>query len=262
MNTYFFAPQTEVQALFNTRYKFYRIGNKTILAEVMTFENPIFNPNGLEKRTPHPQAQKNFPDFEEFEKCEEDYERSKTIAINRARKRVFDLCANNAECDLFCTLTLDPKQISRTEWCDIVPKLSTWLDNRVRRNGLKYILVPEHHKDGEAIHFHGVMNASALKLADSGKLDKGKTVFNIVSWKYGFTTAKRIGETEQDRIAATKYICKYLSKENERIGGRYYFHGGELAEPFYRYANTNFSISEGFEMAFGSGVRAKIHSCI
>ena len=259
-----FVPQ-KGQSFFNTRYKYYRINGKLLLAEVMTFEKPIFNPNGVEEprkgKKSTPTAQKIDP-WEDSD-AQGDDDRVKRVAVNRARKKVFDYCANNPECNLFCTLTLDPKKIARTEWGEIIPKLSTWLDNRVRRNDLRYVLVPEYHKDGEAIHFHGIMNENALKVEESGLTDEsGKPILNIVSWKYGFTTAKRIGESEADRVNATRYIAKYMTKDAERVGGRYFLHGGALKEPIYRYDNTDFEKAQGFDFAPCAGVRARIDTRI
>ena len=56
-----------------------------------------------------------------------------------------------------------------------------------------------------------------------------------------------IGETETDRDRVSKYIYKYMTKqEGQKIGGRYYLHGGRLALPSFAYSNdaTEFLGSE------------------
>lgn len=150
-------------------------------------------------------------------------------AASRARKKLFDLVMCN-DFDLFVTLTLDPREVDRYDYSAVVKRLNAWLDNKVRRQGLRYVLVPELHKDG-AIHFHGFINSAAVRLVDSGRKSKGMTVYNLPDWRLGFTTAMYLYGDKQN---AAKYITKYIVKQLEgggKIGGRYYFHGGHLDKP-------------------------------
>ena len=165
-------------------------------------------------------------------------ERSRAVSFARARNKCFDLLMCNVfpkkdECNLFVTLTFDAERIDRYSYNEVVKRLGRWLDNRVRRNGLKYMLVPEFHKDG-AVHCHGVMNESALALEWSGVKQKGKRVYNICDFELGFTNVKRIsGANCTD--AVSKYIFKYLTKSNGvKVGGRYYLRGGALKEPLFK----------------------------
>lgn len=157
-------------------------------------------------------------------------------AASRAKRRLFDLASCN-DFDLFFTLTLSPEEIDRHDYKAAVRKLSQWLDNRVRRRGLRYVAVPELHKDG-AIHFHGLCNAAACRLVDSGHKDKrGKVIYNLADWSLGFTTAVML---DGDYAAVCRYVSKYISKQQSggTIGGRYFYHGGALQEPVYRYFNS------------------------
>lgn len=132
----------------------------------------------------------------------------------------------------FITLTLNKECIDRYDAATIIPRLQVWLSNMVKRHGLKYILVPEHHKDG-AIHFHGFIN-DALRVIDSGVKQNGRQVFNLPQWKFGFTTAI---ELYGDYDAAVGYVCKYIAKEQDKIGGRWYYSGGGLARPEVEYTD-------------------------
>ena len=152
-------------------------------------------------------------------------------AAQRARKRLFDLSMCN-EFDLFITLTLDKERIDRYDMGAVVKKLNVWLDNRVRRKGLRYIIVPELHKDG-AIHFHGLINSEAVKLRDSGHRNKGKVVYHVTDWSLGFTTAVKL---DGDKQSVSKYISKYVTKQlksGQKIGGRYFYKGGALQSPVH-----------------------------
>lgn len=160
--------------------------------------------------------------------------------------RAMDFILCNHDLDTFATLTFDPEKIQRDSWKKTYGAARTWLSNRVQRSGLKYIMVPEYHKDGDSIHFHAVMNASALDLIearypDSGRLIKRrkqgevKQLYNLADWTCGWSSLERIsGKGSRDKVA--KYIFKYMGKQlGQRIGGRYFLHGGRLAAPVYRY---------------------------
>lgn len=185
--------------------------------------------------------------------------RNPAEALDRAKRRaksaVRDLGLSN-EWAWFVTLTLDKKQVDRYDMTAVTRKLNQWLDNHVRRDGLAYVLVPERHRDG-AIHFHGFFNG-ALRAADSGTVSLpgekrprrprsaaeraawpfrgGHAVYNLPQWTLGFTTAIALyGE----RRAAVSYVCKYLTKSQEKIGGRWYYSGGPLRKPEVSYADVN-----------------------
>ena len=172
-----------------------------------------------------------------------EYGRANEQSQRRAYRKVFDYAACNDDVfDLFVTLTLDKQQVDRYDIEKIYPKLKAFLDHRVQRKGLAYILVPEYHKDG-AIHFHGLVNSSAVQLKDSGKRYwkrgapcYGQKIYNVADWKLGFTTAVML-TGDYDNVC--KYITKYVLKQSGggMIGGRYYYHGGDLKEPLFEYIN-------------------------
>lgn len=179
-------------------------------------------------------------------------------SVRRARKAVKDLARSN-DWAYFVTLTLDPEKVDRYSFEAVWKHLRHWLGNNVRRKGLTYVLVPEHHKDG-ALHFHGLFN-DALEAVDSGTMSipgrkapvkvrseahraaleraGGHTVYNLPDWGWGFSTAIQLyGE----RDAAINYVCKYIGKEMSggagpefgtpvKIGGRWYYSGGALQRP-------------------------------
>ena len=139
----------------------------------------------------------------------------------------------------FTTLTLDASVIGdRCDPVNVVKKLNVWLSNMVQRQGLRYVLVPERHKKG-GIHFHGFFSdCPALRPVDSGHKDKkGHTIYNLARWSMGFSTAI---ELYGDYHSAVAYVCKYIGKDSEKIGGRWYYSGGDLHGPVEKYADLNF----------------------
>jgi hypothetical protein len=161
-----------------------------------------------------------------------DMERS----MRRARAKLRRLALSN-DFQYFVTLTLDPAKIDRHDGAAVTKALGRWCDNMVRRHGLRYILVPEQHKDG-AYHFHGFMAGSGLIARDSGHEIGGRTAYNLPQWPYGFTTAQPLyGEY----AAAVAYCCKYIGKQQgQRPLGRWYYSGGELSEPKKKYTDLEY----------------------
>lgn len=152
-------------------------------------------------------------------------------SMRRARANLRRLALAN-EFSYFVTLTLDPEKIDRYDPKAVTKALGQWCDNMVRRHGLRYVLVPEQHKDG-AFHFHGFMAGEGLKVVNSGVEWDGRPVFNLPQWTYGFTTAQQLyGEYS----AAVGYCCKYIGKQQgQRPLGRWYYSGGALAQPQKEY---------------------------
>lgn len=171
---------------------------------------------------------------EEFCRHEEPKEVDIARSMRRARSRVRRLALSN-DFRWFVTLTLSPEKVDRYDAVQVVRKLSTWCSNQVKRHGLRYILVPERHKDG-ALHFHGFFN-DALEAVASGHHDKqGHMIYNLPGWTLGFTAAI---EVYGDYAGAVAYVCKYIGKQGDKPAGRWYYSGGDLDEPTVTYGEIS-----------------------
>lgn len=222
--------------------KIYPDGSSTI----MVADSRCFREPGWELRNGFETAgeSKPTPDSEKRER-----------ALRRARARVFDIARSNTDLAYFVTLTLDAAKIDRYDIGEQMLRFRGWLSNRVQRDGLKYVLVPELHKDG-AVHYHGLIN-DVLERKDSGTMSFGggkpfkvkksdrpkmlaagaRVVYNLPEWEYGFTTAI---ELYGERSKAISYVCKYIGKGDGKVGGRYYLSGGALLAPEKRYFDADF----------------------
>lgn len=166
-------------------------------------------------------------------------------SMRRARAKLRRLALAN-DFQYFVTLTLSPQKIDRYDGAAVTKALNRWTDNMVRRHGLRYVLVPELHKDG-AVHFHGFMAGAGLKAEYSGHGDKaGRMIYNLPQWTLGFSTAQ---ELYGDYAAAVAYCCKYIGKQDgQRPLGRWYYSGGGLKEPEKTYVDLDYStIDDGME---------------
>lgn len=193
--------------------------------DIVASTSPDFGPKGWEEWEDFSHAARAVGPKQKRERSEalaEDRERS----MRRARARVRRLALAN-DFRWFVTLTLDQTKVDRYDPSVVVRKMGQWCSNQVKRKGLRYILVPERHKDG-ALHFHGFFSDS-LEAVDSGhKAKNGQPIYNLPGWDLGFTAAI---EVYGEYSAAVAYVCKYIGKQGDKPAGRWYYSGGALQEP-------------------------------
>lgn len=127
-------------------------------------------------------------------------------SIRRTKTTISDIVLCN-KFDYFITFTFkkDREDINKCK-----ERLSNWIDNTKKQYGdFQYILVPEWHKNKKAIHFHGLFKGLKTPLVDSGHKIKGRKIYNIPSYKLGFSTAAKMDSSPK----TASYIKKYISKE-------------------------------------------------
>ena len=93
-----------------------------------------------------------------------------------------------------------------------------------------YIIVPERHKTGE-IHFHGVFGECGMELVDSGGKEKGRTIYNMPEWRYGFT---HVSVIEHRGKTANYLVDSYMTKDNMDVvpeGKKKYWSSNGLRKP-------------------------------
>ena len=155
-------------------------------------------------------------------------ERSKIVSNYRAKQKIYELARSN-DWEYFLTLTFAK---DRYNYELLTEKLRNWI-NRTKKTyapDMKYIFVPELHKDG-ALHFHGIVsNIGNLPLVDSGHTDKsGNTIYNIDCYKMGFTTATKVADSGRVASYMTKYITKDLMSYAK--GKKKYWASRNLVKP-------------------------------
>lgn len=144
-------------------------------------------------------------------------------SLSRTRSALFELAACNPW-EYFVTLTLAPVNGDRQDIKAFQRKLSNWIKNtNYRRNcSIKYLLIPEPHKDG-SWHMHGLFmdipeamlrpfsTEEHLPYRLLDMLQSGRLVYDWPAYrdKFGFVTCERI----RDPIACARYITKYITKE-------------------------------------------------
>lgn len=133
-------------------------------------------------------------------------------SLNRTKSLVKDIIiCNNFE--LFCTFTFNPDKINSFSFNRCKSAMTTWLHHQrdlSREKGVdfKYLVIPEQHKSGRW-HFHALVSGYTSTLKATKHLSTSKRpVFNITSFRSGFTTAVPIDSSE----AVGSYVSKYITK--------------------------------------------------
>ena len=242
---------SENLCLYNARRKFAADGH---CYEYIIFNRTVFNPEGLEvaddwgERVFAPSA-----DVGREANSERDTDDARR-ARRRALRTLTDHVQATPDLNCFVTLTLDGGKVDRYDYQAIIRKYNAFLSNTVQRRGLKYVLVPELHKDG-AIHFHGLTN-DVWRTTDSGlKSRSGGAIMNIDDYKYGYSTLVRIDE---NREAVCRYVTKYITKDSQKVGGRYILAGGKLAKPHIEYDRVDITQFQGYTVQISEGLCCKL----
>lgn len=200
--------ESPVDKYCNTKIKFF----SDDLIRLTISKNPIF----------HEEKSDIFKGKSHKSKPKEADSETRSDSLKRAKDKVFEIAYSN-HWDYFITLTLNGQVVDRYETGAIGIKLKLWLNNMQKRYGMSYILVPELHADG-AVHFHGLARGN-LRMVDSGKVFRGKKIYNFDNWSLGFSTAMQLdGNVE----AISKYMVKYIAKGNSMIMDRFYFSSRDL----------------------------------
>ena len=145
--------------------------------------------------------------------------------IIRAKSKILEYALCN-DFQYFVTLTLDSKKMDRSNINNYIKKLGQYIRDIKKSTGQKieYILIPEKHSDCTNWHMHGLMRG----LKDLRKYDISENIprrmrdkilkyrednLNLYEWvgyskKFGFNCIEPI----RDKIAVSRYITKYISK--------------------------------------------------
>lgn len=148
-------------------------------------------------------------------------------SLIRTKRNIFSLAFCN-DWDYFITLTLSSEKLNRKDISGFRLKFAQWMRDKKRRKGIdiKYLIVPELHRDLKNWHAHGfVMGVPAedlheFKIGDTfgkhiaNKINEGKSVYNWISYskRFGFCDLEPI----ESRQKAANYCTKYITKDMTR----------------------------------------------
>lgn len=163
-------------------------------------------------------------------------------SLNRTKTLVRDIVLSN-DFELFCTFTFDPDKVDSFKLYKCWSVMSTWLHHqrdRSRECGreFKYLIIPEQHKSGRW-HFHALISGYTSTLKASKNVTKTlRPIYNITSFRRGFTTAVEIDSKE----GVSSYITKYITKDFiKTFNQRRFFCSRNLTRPVRTVNSSLFS---------------------
>lgn len=225
--------KTHDEIFHNTKIKQYPQG----FCKITTASRKIFKENGWELTCQNK--------VDKIPKPQDVNPVTRSDSRHRSLTSVYDIiCMNEKDFKYFVTLTIDPDKVNSKGPQEVIPLLRSFLKNMTSRYGLKYLLVPEHHKSG-AIHLHGLFSDN-IDLVDSDtrkakgyekpmkietlkrkgiNVDECQIVYNLPQWKHGWSTAYEI---YGDVNGVSAYVTKYITKDLAKIFGNFYYAGGNI----------------------------------
>ena len=170
-------------------------------------------------------------------------------SISRTRSKIFELAyCNNWK--YFVTLTIDNTKYKRDDLKSYKKALSQFLRdyNKKYNIKIKYLLIPELHKDNQSWHMHGFIMGlpdSHLTVNSNGYLD-----WKAYRNKFGYISLGKIKNHEAVSKYCTKYITKDLAKSVNELNANMYYcsQGLNRAKEIKRgYLNPDATISWDYE---------------
>lgn len=169
-----------------------------------------------------------------------DREESIRRAMHRAKEKIYGYVIAN-DWEYWATQTFNMGAIDRYNLDEIVKRYNMKLKNIKRRQcpELKWLIVPEQHKDG-AWHLHMFMSGipkERMKYSgcDHYSGDKKRPIYNWLDTDdYGFNYYLYIVDLEPlERVIMTNYITKYITKDlvEKRFNKKMYWCSRGLWEP-------------------------------
>lgn len=191
-------------------------------------------------------------DLDEMEKRAKE---SARCSLSRTKNKVYQLARGN-EWKWFVTFTFGPTKTDRYSWEETSGKLRNYLWYMAKQHtdlglDLRYIVVPEMHKDG-AWHFHGIFGGCKNSILKITTFLPDKGFWLVDSWRWGFSSATEV----KDDLSVSNYITKYFTKDMVSVTKckKRYWASRNLELP----DRANFSVSAKDE----SGIRIPIEHAL
>lgn len=166
-----------------------------------------------------------------------------TESILRSKSKIFELAYCNPW-DWFFTGTINPNKQDRTDLELFHKQLTQWFRNynRIHSLNIKFLFVPEKHKDGKSWHVHGfiyglpVEHLTQFQVGDkmgkclAVKVLNGDIVYNWQAYfnRFGFCDLEPIRNHEAVSKYVTKYINKELASSVTELNAHTYYHSRGL----------------------------------
>lgn len=153
--------------------------------------------------------------------------------LSRAKATIREYALCN-KWDFFVTLTLNKDKQDRYDIDGYVKDLGNWIGNYNRKfhAKLRYLLIPEQHKDG-AWHMHGLFSGIAADSLCSN--DNGYLTLPYYVRRFGYISLSPVRDGRKTAAYITKYVSKAVSSTDIALQKHSFYHsrGLDKAEDFY-----------------------------
>lgn len=157
--------------------------------------------------------------------------------------RLVRIIQSNPQMCWFFTGTLDPKKCIRNDFKGFYVPFQRFLS----RKGIKYILVPEFHADGENIHLHGLFDSTIepylapfcpdahLPYYILDALEQGLEVCNFPDYqkRFGYVSVSHVKNPDAISHYVSKYILKSIKDSECRVAHRRFYCSTGLNRPIF-----------------------------
>lgn len=148
-------------------------------------------------------------------------------STSRTRKKIRLLALSTSDWKYFATFTFSMLEVgNRYDYDNVCYYMQLYLNKlKSKFPDIKYILVPELHKDG-AIHFHGIF--SHLSVSYAGFYHR-QHVYHDDLFTFGFSDVTYI----RDVVNVSHYITKYITKDlcSVSFARKRYWHSKTTLKP-------------------------------
>lgn len=157
--------------------------------------------------------------------------------------RLVRIIQANPQMNWFFTGTLAPTKWVRNDFSGFYKPFSRFLHHK----GIKYILVPEFHADGENIHLHGLFDSTIepyLSMFDTRQtlptyilnaLESGEDVRNFPEYqkRFGYVSVSKVKNQDAISHYVSKYILKSIKDSECRVAHRRFYVSRGLNRPVF-----------------------------
>jgi len=183
--------------------------------------------------------------YQEFKTIEHS-EKKLSQSISRSKRNILELAMCN-DWDYFITITIDPKKYDRTnikllksEWLKFI---KSYNQRKSEDEQIKYLLIPEFHKDRKNIHFHGFIKGG--KKSDFFINENGYRDFRPIADRFGWSSFSKIKSHNKCSVYCTKYISKDIASCVD-LGKKCYLCSQGLKRPEIVLQGDNISVGENW----------------
>ncbi|WP_270655793.1 rolling circle replication-associated protein [Eubacterium callanderi] len=149
-------------------------------------------------------------------------------SLSRTKSQVLEYALCN-DWNWFGTFTLNPKKYKRDDLDTFIKDLGQFIRDQRKKYqmDIKYLLIPELHKDGKNWHMHGLLSEIPYQDMEPHPLkklsEKGYISWGSYCQKFGFNSLGPIRDNIKTALYITKYISKNLDNTSIKVNKKMFY---------------------------------------